>query len=285
MAGTFGITGSGTERLFELDALFLLRSRALLRRVWPGSRLSAPWMLPTLPTFGFRFGSVARAVISSIMTSTSGITISTAPWRLPSSTMTGAGMTTGLPVSRNGSPLGSAPPWSARARSRASFCAATIPDPDPLPKMLNGSSSISTGTGVGWVTAWDWLTDAVVAGGGDISTGASATTGTLSTGTDGGNVGCGGTAVAGTSACRAMTLGVGVGPASWGAATVGSAATAGASPVNPSAVGSGWASESGSEVGMEVGNVGGSDGAGRAVPIGSSLSAESTADDGDRKTR
>src|SRR5829696_9971234 len=198
MAGTFGITGSGAERLFELDALFLLRSRALLRRVWPGSTTSR-LSVPELPTFGFRFGSVVRAVISSIMASTSGITISTEPARLPSSTMTGAGMTTGLPLSRNGSPLGSAPPWSARARSRASFCAATIPDPDPLPKMLNGSSSISTGTGVGWVTAWDWLTDAVVAGGGAISTGASATTGTLSTGTAGGNVGCGGTAVAGTS--------------------------------------------------------------------------------------
>jgi hypothetical protein len=36
---------------------------------------------------------------------------------------------------------------------------------------------------------------------------------------------------------------------------------------------------------MGVGNVGGSEGAGSAVPTGSSLSAESTADDGERKTR
>src|SRR5699024_1920857 len=134
-----------------------------------------------------------------------------------------AGTITELSLSRSGFSLGSAPPWtcSARALSRASFCTGTIPDPDPLPKMLNGSSSISTGTGVGWETAWDWLTDAVGAGGGAIATVASATTGTLSTGTAGGNVGCGGIAVAGTSACRAITLGVGVGPTSWGAATVG----------------------------------------------------------------
>ena len=38
MTGTFGITGSGTELLFEIGALFLFRSRALLRRVWSNSR-------------------------------------------------------------------------------------------------------------------------------------------------------------------------------------------------------------------------------------------------------
>src|SRR5215207_11391451 len=188
---------------------------------------------------------------------------------------------TGLSPARSVFP----PPCSARAGSRASFCAATIPDPSPLPKMLNGSSSTSTGTGVGWLTAGDWPADAVGAGGGATSTGASATTGTLSTGTEGGKVGGGGTAVAGTSVGRAITLGVGVGPDSCGAATVGSPATAGASPVKPSAVGSGRALESGSDVGTDVGNVGGSDGAGSAVPTGSSRSAESTADDGDLRTR
>src|SRR5215217_5784234 len=160
-----------------------------------------------------------------------------------------------------------------------------MPGPFPLSKMLNGSSSTPTGTGVGWLTARDWLTDAVGAGGGAISTGASATTGTLSTGTLGGRVGCGGIAAAGTSVGRAITLGVPVGPDSCGAPTVGRPATAGASPVKPSAVGSGRALESGSDVGTDVGNVGGSDGAGSAVPTGSSRSAESTADDGDLRTR
>ena len=64
-------------------------------------------------TFGFRVGSVARAVISSIMASTSGITTSTAPSELASS-MTGAGTMTGSSLSRSDSRPGVPAPAPGR---------------------------------------------------------------------------------------------------------------------------------------------------------------------------